>query len=60
MNEICLQMIDVYLLETNTAFALATFIKNAEQYSKHVEIQGVSPVVKKVFEGLGVEELLNP
>lgn len=59
INEICLQMIDVYLLETNTAVALVTFIKDAEQYNVHVDIQGVSPTVKKVFEGLGVEELLN-
>ena len=56
---ICLQMMDVFLLDPSTAAGLVGFLRDAEQDHVRVEVRGASPVVKQVFKGLGVSDLLN-
>ena len=56
---ICFQMVDVFLLDPSTAVGLVAFLKDAERFNMRIEVRGASPVVKRVFEGLGVSELLN-
>ena len=56
---ICLQMMDVFLLDPSTAAGLVGFLRDAEQDDFPVEIRGASPVVEQVFKGLGVSDLLN-
>ena len=58
-GSICLRMVDVFLLDISTAVALVAFFKDAERCDVTVEVWGASPVVKRVFEGLGVGELLT-
>ena len=52
-------MMDVFLLDPSTAVGLVAFLKDAERSNMRIEVRGASPVVKRVFEGLGVSELLN-
>ena len=56
---ICLQMLDVLLLDPSTAAGLVAFLRDAEQDGIRVEVRGASPIVKQVFKGLGVSDLLN-
>ena len=56
---ICLQMMDVFLLDPSTAAGLVGFLRDAEQDDVRVEVRSASPVVKQVFKGLGVSDLLN-
>ena len=56
---ICFQMMDVFLLHPSTAAGLVAFLKDAERSNMRVEVRDASPVVKQVFKGLGVSELLN-
>ena len=56
---ICIQMNDVFLLDTSTAAALIAFLRDAERSNVQFEIWGVSPVVMRVFKRLGAIELLN-
>lgn len=56
---ICIQMIDVFLLDTSTAAGLVAFLRDTEQSDVQVEVSGASQVVKRVFEGLGASEFLN-
>ena len=56
---ICLQMTDVFLLDTASASSLVRFLRDANQCNVPIEVWGVSPVVIRVFEGLGVGELLK-
>ena len=56
---ICLQMLDVFLLDPSTAAGLVAFLKEAKQCNVRIEVHSASPVVKQVFKGLGVSELLN-
>lgn len=54
-----LQMMDVFLLDPSTAAGLVAFFKDAEQDDVRVEVGSASPVVKQVFKGLGVSDLLD-
>jgi len=56
---VCLQMMDVFLLDPSTAAGLVGFLRDAEQDDVRVEVRGASPVVRQVFKGLGVSDLLN-
>ena len=56
---IYLQMLDVFLLDLSTAVGLVAFLRDAEQDDVRVEVHSASPVVKQVFKGLGVSDLLN-
>ena len=58
-GEICLQMLDVFLLAPSTAAGLVAFLRDAAKDDIRVEIRSASPVVKQVFKGLGVSNLLN-
>ena len=56
---ICIQMNDVFLLDTSTAAALIGFLRDAERSNVQFEIWGASPIVIRVFKGLGAIDLLN-
>ena len=56
---IYLQMLDVFLLDPSTAVGLVTFLRDAERGDVRVEVRSASPVVKQVFKGLGVSDLLD-
>lgn len=52
-------MLDVFLLEPSTAAGLVGFLRDAEMSNVRVKVNGASPVIKQVFKGLGVSDLLN-
>lgn len=56
---IVLQLSNVHFLDTTIAATLAAFFRQAERRNVPVEIWDASPVVKKVFVGMGLEKLLS-
>ena len=56
---ICFQMNDVFLLDTSAAVALIGFLRAADWFNVRFEVWGASPIVTRVFEGLGASELLS-
>ena len=57
---ICIKMDDVFFLDTSTATALIGFFDDANRCNIVIEVWGASPIVNRVFEGLGVSTLLGP
>lgn len=56
---IVLQLSNVHFIDTTIAAAIISFVKQAEQRDIPVEIWDASPVVNRVFAGLGSEKYLK-
>ena len=56
---ICFQMNDIFLIDTSAAAALIAFLREADWFNVRFEIWSASPIVMRVFEGLGASELLK-
>ena len=56
---IVLQLEDISLMDITIAATLAEFFKGAERRNIPVEVYSASPVVRRVFSGLGLEKLLS-
>ncbi|MYE88702.1 hypothetical protein F4X33_06890 [Candidatus Poribacteria bacterium] len=56
---ICLRMNDVFFLEISTTAALVHFWRAADRSNVPIEIWGASPIVMRMFAGLGTSDLLS-
>ena len=58
-EEIIIELSQIYFIDTTIAATLAGIARQAEKQKTRLLMVDASPPVKKMFEGLGLEELLS-